>query len=37
MHAEDRGAAANIVILMTAIFSAGVMGYLIVDYVCSQG
>lgn len=37
MHEEDRKAAANIVLLMVAIFVSGVLGYMVVDYVCSQG
>lgn len=37
MHEEDRKAAGNIVLLMLAIFVAGVIGYSIVGYVVSQG
>jgi hypothetical protein len=37
MHDEDRKAAGNIVLLMLAIFVAGVIGYSIVGYVVSQG
>jgi hypothetical protein len=37
MHDEDRKAAGNIVMLMASIFVAGVIGYLVVDYVVSQG
>jgi hypothetical protein len=37
MHDEDRKAAANIVLLMGLVFLAGVIGYIIVAYICSQG
>jgi hypothetical protein len=37
MHDEDRRAAGNIVVLMLAIFVAGVIGYMVVGYVCSMG
>jgi hypothetical protein len=37
MHDEDRKAAGNIVMLMASIFVAGVIGYLFVNYVVSQG
>jgi hypothetical protein len=37
MHDEDRKAAGNIVMLMASIFVAGVIGYMVVDYVVSQG
>jgi hypothetical protein len=37
MHDEDRKAAANIVVLMVAIFVSGVIGYMVVDYIVSTG
>jgi hypothetical protein len=37
MRDEDRKAGANIVLLMAAIFTSGVIGYIIVAYICAQG